>query len=350
MSLKISNLETIVVKIPLKKPMYLSERCITHAENIIVKIEANGIYGWGESASAPRMTGDTISGMNEIINRWMKPLILDKEINDYKEIIEKIDKTIYSNSGSKFAVYSALLDLYCRIKKISLHELLGNKIRNDFKSMRILANRDIDEDLTEAKEAVELGINFFKIKIGKRNLKDEIKLLRNIRNIVGDSCLCVDSNNGLDECSLRKFVDEVKDLGILFIEQPFEKNTKINLSAEICLDESVSSLDDIYHAKEIAQGINLKLIKFSDPFKLIESANLADSLQLKTNLSGKISETGIATAVLLNCASVIPNLDWGLSTTNQYLLHDIIKPNDKNILEPVQVDEYLLSSFTYNDV
>ena len=152
MSIKISNLEIFCIKIPLRKPMYLSERTIEYAENIIVKIEANGIHGWGESASAPRMTGDTISGMKEIINRWIKPLILDKDIEDYVKIIKKIDNTIYSNSGSKFAVYSALLDLYCRIKKISLHELLGQKIRNDFKSMRILANKDIDDDLLEAEE------------------------------------------------------------------------------------------------------------------------------------------------------------------------------------------------------
>jgi L-alanine-DL-glutamate epimerase-like enolase superfamily enzyme len=349
MSIKISNLEIFCVKIPLKKPMYLSERTIECAENIIVKIEADGIYGWGESASAPRMTGDTISGMKEIINRWIKPLILGKDIEDYAKIIRKIDNTIYSNSGSKFAVYSALLDLYCRIKKISLHELLGKKIRNDFKSMRILANKDINGDLIEAEEQYKLGIDFFKIKIGKRNLSDEIQLIKQIRNITKDSKLCLDSNNGLDEPSFKNFINEIKDCKILFIEQPFNNNLKLNTSSNICLDESIFSSEDIHRFKDTAQGINLKLIKFSDPVRLIQSADLANKLNLKINLSGKISETGIATNVLLNCAAVIPDIDWGLSTTNQYLLQDIVIDN-KFTLEPITVDEYLLSHFTYNGV
>ena len=119
MSFRITNLETVVIKIPLKNPMFLSGRCISHAENIIVKIESDGLVGWGESASAPRMTGDTVSGMNEIINRWFKTFVIGQEISNYKKIISDIDKMFYGNTGAKFAVYSALLDLYCRFKNIS---------------------------------------------------------------------------------------------------------------------------------------------------------------------------------------------------------------------------------------
>ena len=348
MSLKITNLETIVLKIPLKKPMFLSGRCISHAENIIVKIESDGLVGWGESASAPRMTGDTVSGMAEIINRWFRSFIINQEISDYKKIISSIDKMFYGNTGAKFAVYSAVLDLYCRANNISLHQLLGKKIRNDLKSLRILANDTIDNDLKEAEDCYLSGTRFFKVKIGKHDINDEILLIHRLREIIHDSNLCVDSNSGISTESFQTFVQETSRDNIIYIEDC----NSLDLGISVCLDQDIFSCKDIREMMSLGtgQGVNLKLIKFSDSFKVIEAANLANDLGLNVNLSGKIAETGIASSVLLNCAAVVPNLNWGLSTTNQYLLQDIIKKTDSSNFEPVIVDEYLVKQFRYIDV
>ena len=348
MSFRITNLETVVIKIPLKNPMFLSGRCISHAENIIVKIESDGLVGWGESASAPRMTGDTVSGMNEIINRWFKTFVIGQEISNYKKIISDIDKMFYGNTGAKFAVYSALLDLYCRANDVSLHQLLGKKIRNDIASLRILANETIEDDLNEAEACYLSGVNFFKVKIGKHNIDDEISLVHRLREIIHNSNLCVDSNSGISTESFEKFVRETSRDNILFIEDC----NSLDLGVSVCLDQDIFTCKDIREMMNLGtgQGVNLKLMKFSDPFKLVEAANLTNDLGLNVNLSGKIAETGIASSVLLNCAAVAPNINWGVSTTNQYLLQDIITKTDSSNFEPVIVDEYLVKQFKYTDV
>jgi L-alanine-DL-glutamate epimerase-like enolase superfamily enzyme len=45
----------------------------------------------------------------------------------------------------------------------------------------------------------------------------------------------------------------------------------------------------------------------------------------KINLACKVAETNIATAALLQIASVLPELSWGISLTNLYLQDEYTK-------------------------
>jgi len=350
MNLKIVAIEAIPVSIPLKKPMYMSGRCITHAENILVKIEAEGIIGWGEAASAPRMTGDTLPGMLEIVNRFLSPVLIGKNVNDYSQLSAQVLKTVYGNSGAKSAVNSALLDLVSRIENVPLHTLLGIKQRDTFKSMRILGNKTQEEDIEEAKEAYKNGIDFFKIKVGKHSIVDEIEQTYRIRNVIGSSLLCVDANAGLNKEDLQTYITAVKNSNLLFLEQPFDEMVKLDLNIPICMDESIFTKQDLYLIKSTnaGQGVNLKTIKLGGPLQVTEAANISEKLGLEINISAKVAETGIATSTMLHCAAVSPSLNWGLSTTNQYLIQDIIKAPKTNVLEAFEVDEYILKQFIYD--
>src|SRR4051794_12741890 len=59
--LTIRRVDAIPVALPLKAAMKMAGETITAAQNILVRIEASdGTVGWGEAASAPTMTGDTL--------------------------------------------------------------------------------------------------------------------------------------------------------------------------------------------------------------------------------------------------------------------------------------------------
>lgn len=354
MTPKIDSLTIIPISIPLKKPMYMSGRCLTHAENLIVKIESNGTIGWGEAASAPRMTGDILPGMKAVVEKFFKPIVIGKSIDDYQVLSSLITRSVYGNTGAKSAMNSALLDLYSKIHNVSLHSLLGEKQRDSFKSMVILGNKTLEEDLEEAKVMRTQGIDFFKIKIGKYSIDREIDHTYKIRQIIGnDSKLCVDANTGLSVDNLKLYVSEIKSAKLLFLEQPLEdidQTASLKLNVPICMDESVSSKESIVEikAKNAGQGINLKNIKLCGPLYVAEAARLAHSLKMEINISAKVAETGIATSSLLHCAAVSPNINWGISTTNQYLITDIIKAPKTNVLEAVEVDEYILKDFIFD--
>src|SRR5262245_65692853 len=62
--MKIKRVEPIAVSLPMKKPVVMAGVEITRADNVLVRIEAdNGFGGWGEAASGPTMTGETVESM-----------------------------------------------------------------------------------------------------------------------------------------------------------------------------------------------------------------------------------------------------------------------------------------------
>src|SRR5919112_2873064 len=76
----IRRVDAIPVALPLKKPMKMAGVTITHAENLLVRIEAaQGLVGWGEAASAPTMTGDTLGGLVAAVRDHLAPLLVGQD-------------------------------------------------------------------------------------------------------------------------------------------------------------------------------------------------------------------------------------------------------------------------------
>ena len=72
--LTIRRIDAIPVALPLKAPMKMAGETITAAQNILVRIEASdGTVGWGEAASAPTMTGDTLGGLIAAVRDYLAP-------------------------------------------------------------------------------------------------------------------------------------------------------------------------------------------------------------------------------------------------------------------------------------
>src|SRR6202521_3116476 len=86
-ALRIHRVDAIPLALPLAKPMAMSGVTVKDAPNLLVRIEAaDGTLGWGEAASAPTMTGDTLGGLLAAVrdhlgpaligqNAWMRPAL-----------------------------------------------------------------------------------------------------------------------------------------------------------------------------------------------------------------------------------------------------------------------------------
>lgn len=359
----IENLEIFPIVIPLKKPMYMNDRKMFVAENVVVKITlSNGVEGWGEVPSAARMTGEIQDTIKIIIKKIISPLVLKKNISEIQTLIADINKSMYDNTGSKNAVNMALIDVYCKLYKIPFYSFLGSKKRDLFNSIMILGNKTWQENFDEAVFLNHQGTNRFKIKVAGDTIQDDIDGAIELRKLLGPTAkISADANCGLSFNDANKFIIKTNAVDLDFFEQPvYELSDMAKLQTlgvtKIGADEIISNQHAIKNLKHFnaASGVNLKLIKFSDPVTLVDSAILANKLGLNVNVSGKVAETGILTAALLHCASVIPTIDWGISTTTQYLESDILKNkfnNFSNIQVPtghglgIDVDPDLLKTF-----
>jgi muconate cycloisomerase len=102
--MKIKRVEPIAVSLPMKKPVVMAGVEITRADNVLVRIEAdNGLVGWGEAASAPTMTGETVESMMAAIG-YLAPALEGQPAHDIAGVLAAMAARMYANQGAKAAI------------------------------------------------------------------------------------------------------------------------------------------------------------------------------------------------------------------------------------------------------
>jgi muconate cycloisomerase len=364
--LAIRRVDAIPVALPLNKPMKMAGVNITHAQNILVRIEArDGTLGWGEAASAPTMTGDTLGGLVAAVRDHLAPVLTGADAWERPALVHRMNTTLVGNSGAHSAVEMALLDLAGRAANVPLIDLIGGAVRDAVAPMWLLGNKTTEQDISEAHEREAAGFHFFKLKVGVKPLAAEIDGTLALRAALGsDVPLCADANCGFTLDAARRYLDGTRGANLLFLEQPLEPADLDGFATlartapvPVGVDEGIHSLGDIgAHARAGAGGVSLKLIKLGGIAPALAAAHLCRRLGLKVNVASKIAESSIASAALMHLTCAIPVSDWGVSLTHFYLAEDLVKRplplGDGIIALPtgpglgVEVDEAAVERFT----
>jgi muconate cycloisomerase len=361
----IRRVDAIPVALPLKKPMQMAGTTIAQARNIVVRIEAiDGTVGWGEAASAPTMTGDTLPGLLAAVRDHLGPLLVNEDVWARAALVHRLKAALVGNSGAHSAVEMALLDLAGRASGLRAADLMGGAVRTEVAPMWLLGNAAPEQDIAEARAKQREGFNFFKLKVGAKSLDKEIAATQAVRGALTSAvALCADANCGFAPSAARRYLEATREDALLFLEQPLDssdlqglavlaRNSPIPLGA----DEGIHSLADVEaHAQRGVGGISLKLIKLGGFGATLAAAARADQLGLSLNVAAKIAESGIASAATLHLACCVPTIDWGVSLTHFYLAEDLVKDppllHDGSVFlstKPglgVEVDEAAISRF-----
>ena len=340
---EIKNIEVFSLNIPLKKPIKMSGITVQNAENIIVKITSNNnLYGWGEASSAPTMTGEFVEGMNAA-GKFIKNQLIGMKIKKLFDINALKKLPIYENKGTLSAFEMALIDLILKEEKTSFQKFFGLRERNDIPIIQMVAGSDLDEEILNVKQAISNGFNCFKIKIGSsNNYKYDLERCTKIISSVDSSCIfSADANEGYTNEDALNFALEAKNCGLKFFEQPipskdldFMNIITTKSSVPICSDEGVHSkkdIDDIINNRT-SNGVSLKTIKLGGIVDVLNCAIFANENNISVNLAGKVAETSISSYAIANIATSIPQMNWDLSITNQYLIED-------PVLEPLNIKD-----------
>ncbi len=110
--LTIRRVDAIPVALPLAKPVAMAGSTVRDAHNILVRIEAgDGTVGWGEAASAPTMTGDTLGGLTAAVRDHLAPLLIGTDAWQRDALAMKLRRALIGNTGAHSAIEMALLDL-----------------------------------------------------------------------------------------------------------------------------------------------------------------------------------------------------------------------------------------------
>jgi len=332
--MKIARIEPIAVALPMKKPVFMAGVEIRQADNVLVRIESDtGVVGWGEAASAPTMTGETVESMMAAV-AYLTPAVQGRLAEDIAGASAAMDGRMYANHAAKAAMEIALHDLVGRATSRPAYALLGAKLRSCIAVLGVISNGELAADLRDAAAKKAAGFTAFKIKVGIGKPIADGERTRRVCEALGPGCLISsDANAGWSADEAVQYVGAVAGSGLTFFEQPVAADDVAGMAAvaaadaglAIGADESIHSLADIrrHHDHQAARGVSLKTIKLGGMRAVYAAGVLCEALGMAVNVSCKTGESSIAGAAGLHIATALPRLAWGLTLSNEGLAEDV---------------------------
>jgi L-alanine-DL-glutamate epimerase-like enolase superfamily enzyme len=351
--MKIKRVEPIAVSLPMKKPVVMAGVEIKRADNVLLRIEAdNGLVGWGEAASAPTMTGETVESMMAAV-AYLAPVIEDRPAEDIAGALAAMTARMYANNGAKAAIEIALHDLVGRATNKPAYALIGGKQRSRMAVLGVIGTGELASDLREAERKKADGYVAFKIKVGIDAPLVDGERTRSVCQLIGpDALISSDANQGWSMEEAVQYVRAVADAGLDFFEQPVQADDLAGMAAvaavaaaagdiAIGADEGIHSLEDIrrHHERRAARGVSLKAIKLGGMRGAAEAGRLCDALGLNVNVSAKTGESSIACAAATHIAAALPQIAWGLTLTNEGLAEDVASQPVRIVRGHVEVSD-----------
>ncbi len=285
--MKITDIRIGEISVPLKTPFKTALRTVNSVEDIIIEIHTDtGNVGYGEAPPTGVITGDTKGSIIGALKEHIIKSIIGLDIENFEEIMLKLDKCIIKNTSAKAAVDIALYDLYGQLYNVPIYKLLGGYRKEIVTDITISVN-DPDEMAKDSINAINRGFETLKIKVGKDAAKD-IERMKAIRKAIGyDVKLRIDANQGWKPKEAVKAIRKMEDEGldIEFVEQPVIahdieglKYVTDNVSIPVLADESVFTPEDalIILQRRAADLINIKLMKTGGLHNALKICSVAE--------------------------------------------------------------------------
>jgi len=330
--MRIERIELRHVKLVLVAPFVTSMGVETDEEHIIVRVDAGGITGWGESVAggAPFYSYETTQTAWHILRDFLIPGVLGNEISTVADGTAP-GARVRGHMMAKAGLESALWDAFAKAQGVSLSHILGGTRQRIDVGVSIGIQPSPAELVKKVAAYLEEGYRRIKIKIAPGS---DLAYVEAVRREYPDILLQVDANSAyqLGDIDLFRSMD---DYGLLLIEQPLSHDdifdhSKLQreLKTPICLDESIHSVADARAALELesCRVINIKPGRVGGygESRLIHDLCASQGVPV---WHGGMLESGVGRAGNVALAS-LPNftLPGDISASKRYYREDIVDP------------------------
>ncbi len=294
------------INLPFKYPFTISKGTKTHQPSLIVRLEYFGKVGYGE---APAITYYDITVEKMIEDLEAKKQFVEKfSLSDPERYWHYLHHLFPNNPFLVCALDMAAWDIYGKMKKKPLYDLWQLDT-----SKAPITDYTIGIDTAEmmVKKMTEKPWPLYKIKVG---YDGDVKIIETLRKH-STAPFCVDANAGWTlEQALHK-IPLLKNLGIIFVEQPLAKDDwdgmkKLYSTSPLPLfaDEACVKESDVEKCVNHFHGINIKLTKCSGITPARRMIARARELQLKV-MVGCMNESTVGSAAMAHLAPMLDYLD-----------------------------------------
>ena len=311
-----TRVQAVIRELRLRQAWTLSRGTWTTRRNVFVRLERDGVAGYGEAAPIARYNETAESALAFV--RQVEPL-LQGDLWAFQDLWMSIDRSAPGEHAAKTALDLAVLDWATKTLHIPLYRWLGADPR---RAPRTTYSIGIDEvPVMQEKVRQAAGFSVYKIKVGTA---DDRKIIEGIRAVT-DKPLRADANEGWKSREeALEMITWMAKRGVELIEQPLPASQlddyrwlKERTPIPIFADESLMTTADIPGLAGAFDGVNVKLMKCGGVQEAVRMAAVARAVGLKLMLGCMIeSSLGIAAAAAVSPLFDYADLDGNLLIDN----------------------------------
>jgi O-succinylbenzoate synthase len=328
--MRIERVELRKIHLPYVSPFETSGWREVGRDPVIVRIEADGLVGWGESpvGSNPFYNEESTDTVFLIQQQYLAPMLLAADLNGPRDVTPAFAK-VRGNRMAKAGLEFAAWDLFGQREGRSLAAMLGGVRERVDVGVSVGIQPDIDALLQTVANYLADGYRRIKLKIKPGW---DIEPTRAVREKWPELKLQVDANS-IYHLADGPHLAELDAYDLLLIEQPLAHDDifdhaklKPQLRSPLCLDESIVSPDHARWAIELnaCDIINIKPGRIGGLADSVRIHDLAQAADMPVWHGGML-ETGIGRAFSVALAS-LPNftLPGDISANDRYYARDIV--------------------------
>ena len=242
---------------------------VSMLDTTIVEIVTDtGIVGYGEACPiGPVYQPQHALGARAALEE-MGPHLIGLNPLQIDCMQEAMDAALNGHRYAKAAVDIALWDIAGKVYGARVCDLLGGAKRERVPSYYAIGVADPDETANIAREKQTAGFNRLQIKVGGRELEQDIATIRKVHEVLQPGVnLAVDANRGWSTRDAMNVSIACRDLPFV-MEQPCSTYEEVaslrrQVSHPIFLDESTEGLEVILRAvgDRVCDGFSLKVTR-----------------------------------------------------------------------------------------
>jgi O-succinylbenzoate synthase len=328
----IDRIELRHTKMELVSPFETSLGVELYEEHIIVRVDGEGVTGWGECVvePTPSYSYETLQTAWHILRDCVIPALLGKEISSMDDALGKT-AWIRGHRMARAGVEAALSDALAKAQGISLSKFLGGTRKRIDVGVSVGLQSSPARLVEVVGEYLNDGYKRIKIKIAPGR---DLELVKAVRKSYPGIQLQVDANSAYT----LKDIDMLRELdafNLQLIEQPLGYDDIYDhsilakkLKTPICLDESIYNVSDTKAALELGSCriINIKPGRVGGYTESKRIHDYCASINIPV-WHGGMDESGIGRAGNVALAS-LPNfvLPGDISANKRYYREDIVDP------------------------
>ena len=323
-------------RLPLVAALKLKGALLLEREGFLVRLASlTGAMGWGEVSPLPGFSRERLEeareqllGLRDALKGWaMTPDWVERE----GAFVHHVDALKLAPSV-RFGLELAVRNLFAAGRGETLAHLVARQPRATV-SLNGLLLGGPEEVLEKARRLRADGFRAVKVKVGRRDVEEEVELVRALSRVLGPSVrLRVDANRAWSLDEAAAFVRGVTGVGVEYIEEPLADPRLLpelvaQYEAPVALDESLVGMPvEGLGQHKYARAVILKPTLLGGFIPTLRMADRAMALGMTPVLSASF-ETGLGLRGLVALAAGLGPHDVPVGLdTYRWLADDVIDP------------------------